>query len=301
MTIFYFNNCHPVCNDKEKLSTALSNTLSKYKILKLKYPDEVDGVVSLEIAKLLFGDLSLQDVITTLEKEQRNYAHSIFNKFPMEYFLDVESALEDSESYEIKLDGNSQDAFYLKIAYDNSAVLFSLGLNNELCKNQVIISDTKPTLFELYNLYGADDNCDHIDGIIANELNSKRDNLGIFKSAIGDPVLSSKFIKSFTKVSSDVQKELIDGFKKVLEFEKKGEKIPETILKHNSDDAKLTLSYLKIRDPQAMRLYFSKLDDQYYIASLEKKPLKERKTTEQSTHMKNARSMVRQMKAITSK
>lgn len=302
MTIFYFNNCHPKCDEKEKLSDALKDTLSEYKILKTKYPEEIDGIVSHEINKVSFGSLGLTDILEMLgEKEQRNYAYSIFNKYPMEAFFNIERAFENPREYNIQLEGKAYDAFYLKIAHDNKSVLFSLGISNDLRKNQVFISNSDSESLSLDNLYGKRVNTEYIDSIIENEINSKKDNLDLLKTLTANPITSTKFEKTFNKASSIVQLELINGFKKIIDLKKKEENIPEQILKHNTEDESLTLSYLKIRDPEPMRLYFSIVEDQYYIASLEKKPLKKGKSNEQSTHIKNARSMVKRMKILNKK
>ncbi|QPH37864.1 hypothetical protein [Pedobacter endophyticus] len=302
MTIFYLNNCYSKCDERETLSSALKDTLLEYKTLKTKYPEEVDGIVSHEIANLSFGKIYLSEIFEMLaEKEQRNYAYSIFNKYPIETFFNIEKALEDTAEYKIKLDEESHDAFYLKIAYDNKSLLFSLGISPDFRKNQLLISDSSGTSLSLNNLFGEEPNTDYIEGIILNEINSKKDNLDLLKALAQNPIVSSKFDKAFNKASSAVQVELINGFKKVLELQEKDENIPEQILKHNTEDENLTLSYLKIRDPEAMRLYFSIVDGQYYLASLEKKPTKKGKSNEQSTHIKNARSMVKQMKKLQNK
>ncbi len=299
MTVFYFNNCHPQCTDKEELANAFTSTLLEYQALKTKYSDEVEGVVSHEITKLSFGDTCLPEIFELLkQKEHRNYAYRIFNKYPIESFFDIEKAFENPKEYKIGFDNDTQDAFFLKIAYDNKSVLFSLAISEEIKKNQLeIFSDDEPSL-SIDNLFGIKDNTDYVENIILNEINSKKNNLELIKTIAKNAFTSSKFERTFNKVSSGVQIELIVGFQKIIELKEKGEPISEQILKHNNDDAELTLSYLKIRDPEAMRLYFSVIDGQYYLAALEKKPLKKGKTTEQSTHIKNARSMVIQMKKI---
>ncbi len=302
MTRFYFNNCHPECNEKEFLSNALRISLREYIKLENKYPNEIQGVVSHETTKISFGTICLAEIVEILEvREERNHAYRIFNKFPLEAFLNIEKSLADSEDYKILLKDTLHDAFYLKIAFDNQSILFSLGICSDIRKNQLLISDSGGVELLLENLYGDDVNTKYIENIIINEINSKKDNLSLFKTLIHTPIASSKFDKAFSKASSAVQNELINTLKKVLKLQENGENVPEEIFKQNTEDENITLYYLKIRDPEAMRLYFSIIDDQYYLASLEKKPTKEGKSNEQSDHIKNARSMIRQMKKLKKK
>jgi hypothetical protein len=46
----------------------------------------------------------------------------------------------------------------------------------------------------------------------------------------------------------------------------------------------------------AKRLYFKEIDGIYYLASLENKPLKDRETKEQSSHIKNVVSILKKLK-----
>lgn len=191
MTRFYFNNCHPECNEKEYLSHAFKNSLREYIKLENKYPNEIQGIVSHDTTNISFGKTCLSEIIEMLtEREVRNHAYRIFNKSPLEAFFDIEKSLKDSAEYTILLQEKLYDAFYLKIAYDNQSILFSLGICSDIRKNQLSISHSGDLQLSLENLYGEESNTDYIESVIVNEINSKKDNLDLFKTLTQNPITS---------------------------------------------------------------------------------------------------------------
>lgn len=304
MTVFYFNNCHPKCNDKELLSNALHNTLKEYQTLKREFTDEVDGVVSIEIENLQFDTHNFKDVIEFLkEKDIRGYAFQLFNKYPLEQFLDIDNAVNDEDTYEFIVDEDEKlDAFYLKIAFDNSSSLFSLGIHKSVTENQICIKDSTEGSYCLPNLFGQEDNTNFLRNLIQNEINSKQDNFKNLEQFLDSPVTSSKFKKAYNKSSNLLQKEVINSFAQVKKLKDANENVSEVLLKNVTPAAEndIEVFELKIREPQVMRLYFTEHEGKRFLASFEQKPLKDTRTNQQSDHIKSAISMLKQMIKIES-
>lgn len=298
MKLFVFNDLIPNPISDQEINVALKNTVVEYKILKEKYPDNIDGIISCaQLSSItLTPSLTLADALELIDnKEIKDYSYSIFTKHPIENFFDIEFVLAAGKDHTFSLDNTKRDAFFIKIASNENGILFSLNLHTDLAKDMLIVHCSDSTNFSIDNLYGIEPNTATIEKVIKKEEISKLGNLDKLKKILNNATTSKKFDNAFNKMSKEIQDLIIENFETVISYKTKGFNIPETLLKdvtHKSD----TIKELKMRDPIAKRLYFEEIDDVYYLASLENKPLKDRQTKEQSLHIKSAVSILKELK-----
>jgi len=298
MKFFVFNDLMPDAASNQEIMLALKSTIVEYKILKEKYPNSIDGIISCtHLSDInLSENLTLADILELIDnKEIKDYSYSIFTKHPIEFFLDTDVVLDEGKDHFFLLDKTKRDAFFIKIVSNGKDILFSLNLHPDLAKDMLTISCSDSTSFSVDNLYGIQQNTANIERIIKKEEISKLGNLDKLKQILNNAITSKKFDNTFSKMSKEVQEAIIENFESVISYKSKGLNIPETLLKevtHKKD----TIKELKMRDPIAKRLYFEEINGIYYLASLENKPLKDRQTKEQSSHIKNAISIFKELK-----
>jgi hypothetical protein len=298
MKLFLFNEIIPSAISDIEILIALKNTVVEYKILKEKYPNYIDGIIS--SAQLnsinLTENLTLADILESIDnKEIKAYSFSIFTKYPIENFLDIDTVLAEQNEHCFVLDTNKRDALFIKIISNRNGILFSLNLHSDLAKDSLVVNSSNSTSFSVDNLYGLKFNTDIIEEIIKNEELSKLGNFDRLKQVLNNPTSSKKFDITFSKMSKEIQDLIIEGFETIINYKKEGFNIPETLLREVTHKSE-TIKELKMRDPVAKRLYFKEIDGIYYLASLENKPLKDRQTREQSSHIKNAVSILKELK-----
>jgi hypothetical protein len=298
MKLFLFNDIIPNPISEKEIIVALKKTIIEYKILKEKHTENIDGIISsTQLNKIhLTKNLTLASCLDLIDnKEIKDYSFSIFTKYPIESFLDMETALADEIDHHFVFNSINKDAFFIKMISKENGILFSLNLHNDLAKDSLIINSSDDTRFSVDNLFGLQPNTDFIDKIINKEEMSKLGNLDKLKQILKNPISSKKFDNTFNKMPKEIQDLIIEGFQTIISYKEKNFNIPETLLKEVTHK-KETLKELKLRDPIAKRIYFREVDGIHYLASLENKPLKDRQTREQSTHIKNAISILKGLK-----
>jgi len=298
MKLFLFNDIIPSPISDAEIIIALKKTIIEYKILKEKYPDNIDGIIS----SAQLNSINLTNILTLANclelidnKEIKDYSFSIFTKYPIENFLDIETVLAENIDHHFVLNSSNKDALFIKMISNENGILFSLNLHSDLAKDSLVINSNNSTSFSVDNLFGLKLNTDFIDEVIRKEEISKLGNLDKLKKILDNSTSSKKFDNTFNKMSKEIQDLIIEGFETIINLKKKGLNIPETLLKEVAHKNE-TIKELKLRDPIAKRIYFKEIDSIYYLASLENKPLKDRQTKEQSSHIKNAVSILKGLK-----
>lgn len=300
MKLFYLNHFLPKSQKTHDIIDSLDKTLREYKELKAKYDNDIDGIITNKEKEILtLGDeITLQTCIESLPtRDLKIFAYKQFTKYPFEnYFTDIEDNIADISEYCFNIESTNFEGFYFKIVHDKGGILFSLDLHTVLKSNIIKVSDEKNTSYDIPNLYGHQDNTTYIETIITDTIKSKLENIDKLQSSFNFK-MSQKFINTFNKKPRSVQDEIINGFEKIRNYKLNKEPIPETLLRDVTPTKELTYNVkeLKIRDPEAIRVYFYENEKgEFHLASLEKKPLKDRKTTEQAIHIKNALSTIKQ-------
>lgn len=296
MKFFLLNEIIPENISNIQFSKGLENTLKEYKILKDNFKEAIDGIVTSSVLEdiILTDGFTLADSLKNIQNvDVRKYGYGVLTKYPVEAYLPTEEILEAGVEHSFFLSTVEKDAFFLKVIYDTQGVSFTLNLHTDLSKNVLpICSKDRENNYLVENLFGLDENTQYIKDLIEKEELSKLGNFEKLLNILSQPTYSNKFELAFKKESKEVQDAIIEGFETVIDNYKKGTNSSETLLKDVTPpkEKKFNVKELKTRDPRAKRLYFSIINDKYYLASLEDKPLKDRATKEQSVHIKNAHS-----------
>lgn len=295
MKFFVLNEIFPDKISKCEFYKTLENSLQEYKKLKDIFKDKIDGIViSSSLNIILNPNFTLAECLKNIKNiDVRNYGYSLLTKYPVDNYLQTEETLEANIEHFFRLGKVEKDAFFLKLIYDNKGICFTLNLHTDLAKNELtIFSKDNQNQYSVNNLFGEDKNTQYIKGLIEEEEKSKLGNFDKLCSILKSPKYSNKLKLAFEKESKEVQDAIIKGFEIFIENEKRGQKTTERSIKDvtPSRERRFNIKELKIKNPRAKRLYFSIKDNTYYLASLEDKPLKDRKTNEQGAHIKNAHS-----------
>jgi hypothetical protein len=304
MKFFLLNEIVPENISNIQFSKGLENTLKEYKILKDNFKEAIDGIVTSSVLEdiILTDGFTLADSLKNIENiDIRKYGYGVLTKYPVEAYLPTEEILEAGVEHSFFLNTVEKDAFFLKVIYDTQGVSFTLNLHADLSKNALpIYSENKQDVYLVENLFGLKENTQYIRELIEKEEQSKLGNFEKLLDILNQPTYSNKLELAFKKESKEVQNAIIEGFKTIIDNNKKGINLSETLLKDvtPTKEKKFNVKELKTRDPRAKRLYFSVVNDQYYLASLEDKPLKDRKTNEQKAHIKNAHSKLSEWLSI---
>jgi hypothetical protein len=300
MRLFLFNEITPELISIEEIIQALEKTIREYKNIKEQYPDIIDGIVtSLYLDKFkITKDITLSDCVKGItSKEIRGYSYLLFQKYPVDNYTDVDIVIDEEIDYHFLINKKKEDALTIKAASNIGGVLFSLNLHNDLAKNTLSIKGSDNSTFNIDNLFGENINTKYIESQICKEVESKLGNLERLELILDKTINSGKFIKEFEKVSKDIQDAIIEGFRFIVECKNNDTNIDETLLKDVTPDKekKISLKELKLGKPFLKRVYFTEIDNIYYIASLERKPLKDGKSIEQDIHIKSALSLIKQL------
>jgi hypothetical protein len=301
MRLFLFNDIMPDSVSEHNIIEALTNSIFEYKILKEEFDEHIDGIISTTALSSisLLNDLSLATCLSKINnKEIKVYAYSIFTKYPVEQFIEIDSVLTEGKQYTFMLDVEEKDALFIKIVYKNNGLLFSLNLHKDLAKDYLnIISPGNSDYFSIENLFGCKNNTEVIREVLRTEERGKLENFERLKKILNEPECSDKFKNTFSKVSKEIQNIIIEGFTTILQNKAAGIYTPETLLKDVTPpkELKIAVKELKVRDPIAKRIYFTEHNGKYYLASVENKPLKDRETKEQNIHIKSALSTLKQL------
>ncbi|KAA6315708.1 hypothetical protein EZS27_033874 [termite gut metagenome] len=90
---FYFNDCLPLNCSEQQIISCLNDTLSEYQMLKTKYNNDIEGVISSKHANEIIlnniAQFSLQDSINALSREMKRYAFAVFTKYPIESYSEI--------------------------------------------------------------------------------------------------------------------------------------------------------------------------------------------------------------------
>lgn len=296
MRFFLFNEIIPDNVSNVQLSEKLENTLVEYKVLRESFENSIDGIVTTSVLEkiILIKSVTLADSLKSIKNtDVRNYGYSVLTKYPVETYLPTEEILQAGIEHLFLLNKDERDAFFLKVVHDTKGVSFTLNLHTDLSKNELTIhSKDGGNNYAVNNLFGLKDNTDHIKELISLEEQSKLDNFDKLLTILNQPIYSEKFKLAFNKELKEVQDNILEGFQTIIDNSKNNVNTSETLLKDVTPlkEKKINVKELKTRDPRAKRLYFSISNNKYYLASLEDKPLKDRKTKEQASHIKNAHS-----------
>jgi len=154
----YFNECLPHNQVVEQYASALQDTALAYASLKKRH-NSLEGIVStVEWNSMLMNDegISLGDCIKKIQNQSvRNLVCSWLKNYPVRDYID-ETINEDDlieQSYTLSIGGTDYPATNLAIARYNGIFLFTLGIHEDLRKNELTLIGSGDKSLTVCNLY----------------------------------------------------------------------------------------------------------------------------------------------------
>lgn len=298
MFVFCFNDCIPRDHSDEIADSCLENSLREYHKLTQLFPGKVNGIITscTPSSVVINRNSSLSDCMGRItDRDLKRYAYSVFLKFPIEshYVVDNEGELIENNFY-INVNGINYDALYPFVVFSNQGVLFSLAVHDDICKNQLVISNDTGKVADVENLHGNDTNTKYLENIIRKTLYDSADNLDKLRTTIGENRISERFLKKFENFPMNVQQAVVNHF---ASAKKRNCPTPfsadNDLIKDVTPTKETTVRIFELRifEPVACRVYFYETGSCVYLGSIENKPNK--KT--QDSHINTVRNIIREL------
>ena len=276
----YFNECLPHNQVIEQYASALQNTATAYASLRKKYPFLEGVVTTVEWNSVMLNEagVSLGDCMAKIEnRDVRTSIYSWFVNYPVRQYFD-ESIREDElieQSYTLSVAGDVFPATNLAIAHNNGTFLFTLGVNADLCKNELTLLGVGGQTLSVYNLYSNDDkNIAFIEQFLSDvEASGLSISNQIDKLFDGRVIRTNAYKQSFDKLGVANQQAILDRLKRAQDLGLIDFKVDNDIFRHTSGYDKKEKRYgpvyeLRVRDPKEIRIYFQYIENQYYVLSM---------------------------------
>ncbi|MFJ1428426.1 hypothetical protein ACILD6_07465 [Capnocytophaga canimorsus] len=302
MIYYSFNECFSKNIDFNLLKGCFSDTLKHYKNIAEKHPDVVFGILTdkvindVEINK----KNSLYDLVDSLDREEKRYAFSLLNKYPTEDFFEIDNidSLIDN-NYILSVDNCEYNAFSHKIISLYSGFLFSLGVHNDLKKNQlgILEKNNKESIALIDNLFGEQANTEYNLRQISNKIVQSKRGFDKLLTLFDAPVYDERlFKKEYEHLSVEIQNCIYDNFEIAktrglpTPFSADGQLIKDvTPQKENN----IKVYELRVFKPICIRIYFYEDNGNIYLASITKKPAKNTQDKDIRTALSVIKSLIK--------
>jgi len=235
----------------------------------------VDGIVTSDLPsniKMNEKGFTIKDCILSLDKETKNYAISLFRKYPFDNFYEIKD--EYYNNFYFKVNEKKIDAIYLSIVGYENGILFTLPIIKEFKNNFLTLNSDDNSKIKVLNLYGKKENSEFIINYISKQIQNTLPNFEKFISIIGNCKYSDKFEKSFKELPLNAQENVIIFFQKAID--RNGNTkfyADDDLIKDVTPSSSKYKTYeLRIFKPMALRIYFNESSNFTYLASIEKKP-----------------------------
>ncbi len=297
MRFFYFNDSITKNDNNFLVVYYLKQNLNNYRNLRDKF-NCIDGILtSTQLDRIsLNEELNLLDCINSLDKDERTYAYSVFNKYPFEdYLLDDGEEAESflTEEYKIELDLVKYNADFLFIIYQKNGILFTLPVCHDLEKNKLIITSELNHEYSIDNFYGSHENTCRIEAVIEAYKRSLLDKFDSLIGLIGKCKYSTKYKSGFESCIDSVQKAIIKNTSDAINRNGPSKLFPDgdLIKDVTPSNFRYKVYEMRIHHPVAYRLYFYETEEITYLAMLEKKP----NYSTQSEQIRTASSIIKKL------
>lgn len=276
----YFNECLPRNRSVEQYALALQDTALAYASLKKRH-NNLEGIVSTaEWNSMLMNDedISLGDCIKKIgNQDVRRSICSWLTNYPVRDYLD-ETINEDDlieQSYSLSIEGTDYPATNLAIAHYNGIFLFTLGIHEDLRKNELTLVGSGDKSLSVCNLYSQQpENVAFVEQFIIDAENSTLSiTEQIDKLLDGRVKRTNAYCQAFSKLGEANQQAILERLKRAQELNLLDFKVDEDIFKHTSGFDKKEKYYgsvyeLRVREPKEIRIYFQYVDNMYYVLSM---------------------------------
>lgn len=276
----YFNECLPRNQVVEQYASALQDTALAYASLKKRH-NSLEGIVStVEWNSMLMNDedITLGDCIKKIQNQSvRNLVCSWLKNYPVRDYID-ETINEDDlieQSYTLSIGGTDYPATNLAIARYNGIFLFTLGIHEDLRKNELTLIGSGDKSLSVCNLYSQQpENVAYVEQLIIDAENSTLSITEQIDKLFGGRVKrTNAYCQAFSKLGEANQQAILARLKRAKELNLLDFKVDDDIFRHTSGFDKKEKYYgpvfeLRIREPKEIRIYFQYVDNMYYVLSM---------------------------------
>ena len=276
----YFNECLPRNQVVEQYASALQDTALAYASLKKRH-NSLEGIVStVEWNSMLMNDegISLGDCIKKIQNQSvRNLVCSWLKNYPVRDYID-ETINEDDlieQSYTLSIGGTDYPATNLAIARYNGIFLFTLGIHEDLRKNELTLIGSGDKSLTVCNLYSQQpENVAYVEQLIIDAENSTLSITEQIDKLFGGRVKrTNAYCQAFSKLREANQQAILARLNRAKELNLLDFKVDDDIFRHTSGFDKKEKYYgpvfeLRIREPKEIRIYFQYVDNMYYVLSM---------------------------------
>lgn len=276
----YFNECLPRDQVVEQYALALQDTALAFSSLKKRH-EILEGIVTtVDWTSMLMSDedISLGDCIKKIPNQSvRNLVCSWLKNYPVREYLD-ETINEDDlieQSYSLSIEGTDYPATNLAIAYYNGIFMFTLGIHEDLRKNELTLVGAGDKSLSVCNLYSQQpENVAFVEQFIIDAENSTLSiTEQIDKLLDGRVKRTNAYCQAFSKLGEANQQAILDRLKRAQELNLLDFKVDDDIFRHTSGFDKKEKYYgavyeLRIREPKEIRIYFQYVENMYYVLSM---------------------------------
>ena len=295
MSFFCFNDCFPKTFSSDLIVKKLTANIREYDKIKTRYNQCVGIITDRKPESIkLNASLTLIEAIDLLKRDERIIAYANFNKYPIDFFCETEDISLLERSFFVKIGEEKFDSLNLYITFQNSGILFTLGLNDELSKNVLNILEAE-NKYEILNQFGEDKNTNFILLKLAQiEIESKK-GFEKFISLFENPIYNKNLRKDFESLPLDAQlviiRELKEASDRNLEtkFMSNGQTIKDVTPKSENQ---IKLFELRIFNPIALRLYFYETGAIVYLAKITRKPAKKTQNNDIDASIDNIKELI---------
>jgi len=282
---FYFNECLPNCEYQTLLDGFILVLKSFNELIRQKL--DIDNAIITEKppAIIILNDYdslhSLIEGIPDNERELRQFAFSLFRKYPIHSHFDVNELQEEALlEYYIVIGGENFSAINLGIVQQNEGFLFSLPIHNDLKQQPLKFYDNNKQTICINNFYGDTNNIKEIKEIIISINNRGLSILDELKVTLTEKLndisghfyTSESFDKEFKKLTNAQQESILNLFKRVAERPNQPTLFsPDNINIKDVTPANKSVYKvyeLRVYTPTALRVYFNESNGNVYLASI---------------------------------
>ena len=276
----YFNECLPRNQVVEQYASALQDTALAYASLKKRH-NNLEGIVStVEWNSMLMSDdgISLGDCIKKIQNQSvRNLVCSWLKNYPVREYLD-ETINEDDlieQSYTLSIAETEYPATNLAIAHYNGIFLFTLGIHEDLRKNELTLVGAGDKSLSVCNLYSQQpENVAFVEQFITDAENSVLSiTEQIDRLLAGRVKRTNAYCQAFSKLGEANQQAILERLNKAKELDLLDFEVDDDIFKHTRGFDKKESYYgpvyeLRVREPKEIRIYFQYVENMYYVLSM---------------------------------
>ena len=240
----------------------------------------------------------LSAAAAALNREERRYFYSVFNKYPLADWISIPAEVQDEvieHYYLLRVEGVNHGALNLKMIHSLGCIAMTLNTHEDIAVDQLVLfrEDAKEEHL-VDNLYGDTSNTARLATVIGAAIAEALPIYDRLLYEFGDCICDERFRKQFLGFPLAIQRIIID---EVMKAKDRGLQTPFAVDNDLIKRCRLSKVYsfklceLRIHEPVGVRLYFAEIEGKMYLASVLPKPASKVQTND----INNAAASVNRM------